>query len=149
MIIRFFVPGEPIPQPRPKIRLIGGHGQAYVERKHPIHAYRRRVADAAKAAGIRPGKSPLEVRIVLLFVRPKSHVGAKGQVLNGKPEVPPDDIDNFLKAILDAMQKDDDDVPIMGNDSRVAYASVRKRYGDRMGTIIEVTEIQAQAKGVA
>jgi Holliday junction resolvase RusA-like endonuclease len=144
-MLTFFVPGKPIPQPRPKVTIKGGFGCAYVERKHPIHAYRRRVADAAKAAGLRPDVTPLEVRIIIMFVRPKSHLGARGQVRKGKPVVPPDDVDNFAKAILDAMQKDEHDNPIMGNDSRVAALRIRKRYSDRAGTIIEVSEMKEVA----
>lgn len=103
-MIRFTVPGDPVPQPRPRVSTRGGFARAYVPAKHPVHAYRQAVALAAKAAGLRPQRSPIMVTISCDFVRPKSHTTSRGTVKPSAPLLPRADCDNLAKAVLDALE---------------------------------------------
>jgi len=61
--ITFSVPGEPVPQPRPRVSTRGGFARAYVPAKHPVHAYRHSLAAAARDAGVTQTDEPLSVVI--------------------------------------------------------------------------------------
>jgi Holliday junction resolvase RusA-like endonuclease len=52
MTVTFTVPGDPVPQPRPRVSTAGGFARAYVPKGHAIHGYRQAVAIAARAAGL-------------------------------------------------------------------------------------------------
>lgn len=52
MSITFTVPGDPVPQPRPRISTAGGFARAYVPEAHPAHAYRQAVASELGRSGI-------------------------------------------------------------------------------------------------
>ena len=135
MAITFTVPGEPVPQPRPKISTIGGRGRAYVPAKHPIHAYRQAVALLAKAAGATPtDAAPLTLEIELVMVRPKSHYKASGE-LNPRTalKVPPGDCSNYQKGIEDALNG-----IAWVDDVQVARTVVEKTYGKEARTTVRI-----------
>ena len=120
----FTIPGEPVPQPRPRVSTVGGFARAYVPAKHPIHGYRERVAQAAVNAGIRSYKGgPVVAELEFWFLRPASHLNKAGQV---KPKfvdaIPPGDIDNLEKSVLDGLGD------LIGNDKRVVAVKKSKRY---------------------
>ena len=102
-MISFTVPGEPVPQPRPRVSTRGGFARAYVPAKHPVHAYRQAVALAAKLAGLGTITEPIQVCVVSVFERPKSHTTGRGVVKATAPQVPRPDVDNIAKAVLDAL----------------------------------------------
>lgn len=120
----FRVPGDPIPQPRPKVSTFGGHARAYVDKKHPIHVYRQATALAARAAKI-PLSVDGDVRIELEFVfqRPKSHHTKRGALSSTALPRPQPDTDNLYKGVADSLigvaYKDD---------SQVVSHSATKRY---------------------
>jgi Holliday junction resolvase RusA-like endonuclease len=132
MSITFSVDGEPVPQPRPRISTRGGFGRAYVEAKHPIHAYRKALQLAAVDAGLRPTTATVEVVIDAVFVRPKSHANKKG-LKPTAPEAPLPDVDNVAKAVLDAIG------PVLGNDKQVRRLVIEKSYGTEARTTVRVT----------
>ncbi len=132
MSITFSVDGEPVPQPRVKITTRGKFAHAYVEARHPIHAYRKAIQLAAVDAGLRACTGTVEVVIDAVFVRPRSHLNKKGL----KPTAPPaplPDVDNVAKAVLDAIG------PIIGNDKQVKRLVIEKRYGTEARTTVRVT----------
>lgn len=136
MAIAFVVPGEPVPQPRPKISTVGGRGRAYVPSSHPIHAYRQAVALMAKAAGATPTKdAPLTLQIFLEFVRPKSHYRANGE-LNPRTalKVPPGDCSNYQKGIEDALNG-----IAWVDDVQVGKTIVEKTYSVEARTTVRIT----------
>lgn len=132
MSVTFSVPGEPVPQPRPKISTRGGFGRAYVPGQHPIHAYRQAVQLAAIDAGLRKTAGTVEVVIDAVFSRPKSHLTKKG-VKASAPQLPRPDVDNLAKGILDSIG------PILGDDTQVRRLVVEKSYGTEARTTVRVS----------
>jgi Holliday junction resolvase RusA-like endonuclease len=123
-VITFTVPGEPVPQPRARVSTRGGFARAYVPAKHPVHAYRQAVAIAAKMAGLGTITEPIQVCVVSVFQRPKSHVTARGVVVKATaPRLPRPDVDNLAKAVLDALGD-------FFDDTLVESLQVSKSYGD-------------------
>ncbi len=131
MSITFWVPGEPVPQPRPRVSTRGGFARAYVPAKHPVHAYRQSLAAAARAAGLSDTGEPLNVVIDAVFVRPKSHVRKSG-VKPDAPKLPRPDVDNIAKACLDALQD------VIGDDTCVARLVIEKSYGTEARTTVRI-----------
>jgi Holliday junction resolvase RusA-like endonuclease len=132
MAITFTVPGDPVPQPRPRVSTRGGFARAYVPSKHPVHDFRCAIASAAADAGLTPTGEPLNVVIDAVFVRPQSHL-CKAGVKATAPRLPRPDVDNIAKAVLDALQD------VMGDDSLVARLVVEKSYGTEARTTVRVS----------
>jgi Holliday junction resolvase RusA-like endonuclease len=130
-VITFTVQGEPVPQPRPRVSTRGGFARAYVPAKHPVHAYRQKIAAEATKAGLEPQSEPVEVIVEAVFVRPKSHMTKKG-VKPTAPKLPRPDVDNIAKAILDSLQD------VMGDDTNVRLLTVGKAYGNESRTTVSV-----------
>jgi Holliday junction resolvase RusA-like endonuclease len=131
MAITFSVPGDPVPQPRPRVSTRGGFARAYVPAKHPVHAYRTSIAAAAHDAGLINTGEPISVIIDAVFQRPKSHMTKKG-VKPTAPRLPRPDVDNLGKAVLDALQD------VIGDDTHVARLVVEKSWGDEARTTVRV-----------
>lgn len=132
MTVTFSVPGDPVPQPRPRVSTRGGFARAYVPAKHPVHAYREAIATAASAAGLTDTGLPMSVVIDAVFVRPKSHLTKSG-VKPSAPALPRPDVDNLGKAVLDALQD------VMGDDTLVARLVVEKSWGTEGRTTVRIT----------
>jgi len=132
MAITFSVPGDPVPQPRPRVSTAGGFARAYVPKDHPIHAYRQAVAVAARAAGVVEADGPVSVIIDAVFARPKSHLNKSG-VKPTAPALPRPDVDNLGKAVLDALQD------VMGDDTNVSRLLVEKSWGTEGRTTVRIT----------
>ena len=132
MAITFTVPGDPVPQPRPRVSTRGGFARAYVPSTHPVHDYRASLASAARDAGLGTTGEPLNVVIDAVFVRPKSHLRKSG-VKPDAPVLPRPDVDNIAKAVLDALQD------VMGDDWLVARLVVEKSYGTEARTTVRIS----------
>jgi Holliday junction resolvase RusA-like endonuclease len=134
--MKIFIPGEPIAQPRVKVSTRGGFARAYVDAKHPIHAYKQAIRLAYVNAGGELLDGPVEVRIACRFERPKGHSKKRRQQREPKTTKP--DLDNVGKAILDALNE-----IAYNDDGQVYRLTVEKWYVgpyDLIGTIIEVTQ---------
>lgn len=132
MSITFSIPGDPVPQPRPRVSTAGGFARAYVPKQHPVHAYRQAVAAAARAAGLTETGGPLNVVIDAVFGRPKSHMNKSG-VKADAPTLPRPDVDNIGKAVLDALQD------VIGDDTNVSRLVVEKSYGPEARTTVRIS----------
>lgn len=121
----FRIPGDPIPQPRPKVSTHGGFARAYVDKGHPIHVYRQAAALAARAA-----KVPLStngdviMEIEFVFERPASHRTKRGALSSTALPRPKPDCDNLTKGVQDALNG-----VAYADDSQVVRLSATKRYG--------------------
>ena len=132
MAITFNVPGDPVPQPRPRVSTAGGFARPYVPKQHPVHTYRQAVAAAARAAGLTETGEPLNVVIDAVFGRPKSHM-TKAGVKPTAPTLPRPDVDNIGKAVLDALQD------VIGDDTNVSRLVVEKSYGQEARTTVRIS----------
>jgi Holliday junction resolvase RusA-like endonuclease len=132
LAVTFTIPGEPVPQPRPRVSTRGGFARAYVPKEHPVHAYRKAIAEAADEAGLVAQDEPLNVVIDAVFARPKSHLTKTG-VKPTAPRLPRPDVDNIAKAVLDALQD------VMGDDTNVARLVVEKSYGQEARTTVRIS----------
>ena len=130
--VTFVVPGTPVAQPRPRVTVKGSYGRAYVPSKHPVHAWRERIALCATAArhpewplvkGV-----PLWLTIRFIFTRPQS-------VEREYHTITPD-IDNLAKAVLDAMSGSEG--AAMVSDAAVVGLNVHKKYGLKASAEVEV-----------
>jgi Holliday junction resolvase RusA-like endonuclease len=132
MSITFSIPGNPVPQPRTKVCVRNNKPHGYVEKKHPIHAYRQAVALAARAAGVRQATGPVSIIIDAVFARPKSHMNKSG-VKPKAPALPRPDVDNISKGVLDALKS------VMGDDTNVGRLLVEKSWGTEGRTTVRIT----------
>lgn len=128
----FTVSGDPVPQPRPRVSTQGGFARAYVPAKHPVHAYRQAVGAAAWAAGLTATDKPVQVCIVAVFKRPKSHLTSSGLLRATARILPRPDVDNIAKAVLDALVD-------FFDDTLVESLQVSKSYGDVAETKVVIT----------
>lgn len=134
MAITFQVPGDPVPQPRPRITTRGNHGHAYTPKSHPIHAYRQAIAAAALAAGATPtDAAPLTLIVDLVFARPKSHFRKAG-LKPDAPRLPRPDCSNCLKGIEDALNG-----VAWVDDSQLGRVVIEKTYGEQPSTTVRIT----------
>lgn len=118
------IPGQPVPQPRPRVSTRGGFGRAYTPKGHAIHAYRQAITLMAKQQRKVTGAVELEVEAV--FARPPSH----WRNHDLRPDAPPwprADGDNLLKGIADAIT----DSGLWADDDAVVSWSIRKRWAAR------------------
>jgi Holliday junction resolvase RusA-like endonuclease len=119
-MVSFVVPGNPVPQPRPRVSMRGGFARAYVPADHPVHAFRQAVQLAAAGAGLRQVSTPVRVVIGCVFERPQSHHTSRG-LKPGVPMLPRPDVDNLAKAVLDALGGFFDDTLVEGLTVAKAY----------------------------
>jgi len=133
MAITFSVPGDPVPQPRPRVSTRGGFARAYVPKTHAVHAYRAAIAEAARAAGAGVHGEPVNVVIDFVAQRPKSHLRKSG-VKQDAPKLPRFDLDNAAKACLDALNG-----VAWEDDSQVARLVVEKSYGTEARTTVRIS----------
>lgn len=132
------VPGNPVPQPRQRFKVIRGFAKAYKESKHKIHAYRHAIVLAAKAASIKRIDGLAMLHVDAVFERPKSH-WRKHDLKPDAPMAPNGDGDNILKGIADALT----DAGVWPNDKLVIDWRIQKRFGarnERGRTVITVGE---------
>lgn len=130
--ITFSVSGKPVPQPRARVLRCG---RSYTP-DNGIVGYRRAIALAAKLAGATPTEAaPLTLVVDLVFVRPKSHYLANGQ-LNPRTAllVPPGDCSNFLKGIEDCLNG-----VAWNDDVQLGRVIIEKTYGPEARTTVRIT----------
>jgi len=131
MAITFSVAGKPVPQPRAQVLRCG---RSYTP-DNGIVAYRKAIASAAIQAGATPtDEAPLTLIIDLVFVRPKSHFKASGE-LNPRTalKVPPGDCSNYQKGIEDALNG-----VAWIDDVQVGKVVTEKSYGTEARTTVRI-----------
>lgn len=136
------IPGQPVPQPRPRISTRGGFGRAYVPKKHPIYAYRQAIVLMAQSLRTKPWDGPFVCDIEAVFARPASH-WTKAGLRSGAPPHPIPDWDNLAKGVQDAIT---DAGTVWFDDTQVVDGRCRKRYGERSEaprTIVRIRRAEA------
>ncbi|NUF99164.1 RusA family crossover junction endodeoxyribonuclease [Lactobacillus mellis] len=128
----------PQPQPRPRITVRGKYAHAYEPKS--ITEYKRLVAGKYRSEHKQQLPLTGALSVDVRFYRPvqKSISKAERQrrlLGQSLPTVKPD-IDNYVKAILDALNG-----LAFKDDSQIAVLYARKIYSDKPRTEIEITEI--------
>lgn len=122
------VPGQPVPQPRHKVAVRRGTPHAYIEAKHPIHAYRAAIQLIASAAKWPKDEAPYVVLVECIFARPPSH-WRKAGLASSAPLFPPKcDWDNLGKGVCDAIQGS---ASFWIDDEQIVDGRTTKRYASR------------------
>ncbi len=129
MIIQIW--GTPVAQPRHRVCIRGNHPHAYIPEKHKIHGWKAWIAENC-GIGMedkKPMTVPISVNLQFTLPRPKS-LPKKIIHHTKKP-----DIDNLIKAVLDAMNG-----IIYKDDSQICELGAIKIYGENLGVIISIGE---------
>ena len=131
--IRAFVRGNPIAQPRPRITVRGRHGVAYVPRGHAIHEWRAAIREEMERCVSESGQA-FPIRGVSLHVMMAFHLRKPKSNRKRLPISRPD-LDNLAKAVLDAGNG-----VIWSDDSQVTTVVMNKRWHDKPGVWLEISE---------
>ena len=121
---RFWVAGDPKPQPRARATVRGRHARMY----NPSTAdeWKAAVKSMANYAGlgIEPIVGPISLELEFRFKRPVSHLTKKGELAAGAPRlhIKRPDADNLAKAVMDALT----DIGVWRDDSQVMRLKVSK-----------------------
>lgn len=101
--VSFFVSGNPVPQPRPRFTIRNGISFAYTPKSSPINAWKQTILiQARQQSKIDCGSLFCELLFVLK--RPKYHFKKNILIANSPFEhSTKPDIDNLVKAVLDAL----------------------------------------------
>lgn len=136
--IKLVINKAPQPQPRPRVTVRGRYVHAYENKQ--ITMYKRMVAAVYKSKfkTTKPTDKALAVNVI--FYRPIQNAISKTERkrrLTGEslPVVKPD-IDNYVKAILDALNG-----VAFKDDSQIIALNAKKLYSDKPRTEIEITEM--------
>jgi Holliday junction resolvase RusA-like endonuclease len=113
---------EPVAQPRHRVTSIGGRARTYLPVKHPVHEYKRRIAEAVKDWPKYGKGIPLSLELWFWLSMPASWSKRKQAANLWKPHAQKPDIDNLTKAVMDAMSG------CWQDDCQVADLTVRKRW---------------------
>lgn len=148
--VSFVVPGDPVPQPRPRV-CRRGHGIATFTPDNGILAYRQAVALCAIAAGARATTAaPLEFRVEFVFQRPPSHFhtskARRGELKETARPLPRCDSSNCLKGLEDALNG-----IAYVDDSQIGRHIIERRYarrGEAPCTSVTITEETNDAQAV-
>ena len=101
----FFVVGEAIPQPRPRVTVRCGFGTAYVPKGHKIHQWRASVEKECRRAIRETITGPVALCMEIRIERPAGHFTTRGELSAAGKRItePGGDWDNLGKAIQDAI----------------------------------------------
>lgn len=138
MIVTLTIPGDPVPQPRPRtMSSVVRSRTISAPADHRIHGWKLlaqlTMNRAMASQRLRPMTGAVAVEIALVFTRP---------VRSAHPWPSSGDVDNYAKAALDAANK-----IIWCDDSQVVDLRVTKRYagrGETAATHMTVTTVEVR-----
>lgn len=136
---RLEVPLAPVPASRPRV----ARGRAFYSGRYADYLPAARSAVAS--LGLAPVDYPCQIRAAFLVPRPKSHYGTgrnSARLRAGKPAYPPGDLDNFVKALLDALQP-----AALADDSLVVALEAVKVWDSRGVTVLQMRPAPTMGAG--
>lgn len=150
--ITFFVPGEPVPAPRPRGRIVNlPSGKPFIHIYTPAddEKWKKRIARHSWEAVGRKLSGPVRVDIEFLMPRPQDHFGTGRNAAILKDSAPHwhtirPDRDNLDKPVLDALKN----TKVFSDDCCVCDGRIQKRYprpGEEPGALITITPLDTQA----
>lgn len=122
MIVRVEIPGEPVGQGRPRAAVINGHARIYSPKTSGD--WRGRAAVFMRQACPEPVQGPVRVDVTAVFGLPASKHRKRSPEVNQTPCTKRPDIDNVVKAVLDAGNG-----ILWGDDAQVWKLDITKVYG--------------------
>lgn len=130
--INFFVPGNPVPQGRPKFARIGNAVRCYDQKKSS--EWKQFIALRAAACGVKPfdKSKALLLNVCFILSRPASVSEKKRPHPTCKP-----DLDNLIKATKDGLKG-----IAWHDDSQVVTIVAKKQYGNQPGISILIDEVE-------
>ena len=128
--IALFIPGNPVPQGRPKFARQGNFVRCYDPKKSS--EWKQFISLRAASENVQPFSqgTALEISAVFYLTRPVSVSVKKRPYPTSKP-----DLDNLIKALKDGLKG-----ITWHDDSQVVKISAVKQYSDKPGIYIEVVE---------
>jgi Holliday junction resolvase RusA-like endonuclease len=140
-VASFWVPGEPVPQPRPKARAMkmGSKWTAQVYNPKSADGWKQLVSCYGAGRIAHPLDEPCRVEVAFYCPRIKGLM-RKRDPDGPVPNMTRPDVDNYAKAVIDAMQ----DSGWFVDDSRIVELVATKLYhakGGKPGAMIEVSVI--------
>lgn len=138
-MIRFFAPGDPRGQPRPRAFAMGG--KARVFDPGTAEGWKSAVAVAARSEIVTKMEGPIRVELGFVIRRPKGHYRTGKHSATLRPDAPmrhtsKPDADNLAKAVLDALTT----LGAWLDDSQVCVLLVTKNYGSDPGVHVQIEE---------
>jgi len=141
----FTVPDIPRPKDRPRARIVrprfkpesvSFYNTKEVERAEDN--IRSRASIAMMGQGVEKFTTAISVAITFFVPIPKSFSGVRRGKANGNEILPvtKPDLDNYVKLVMDAMNK-----VVYQDDNLVVDISAKKRYSDNPGTVVSIEEI--------
>lgn len=114
--------GTPIAQPRARATVFAGHARLYTP-KHAVSEFKAAIRQEAGGMFSEPLSGPIGVSVECVFPRPKSMVW-KTRPMPRAHHLKKPDVDNVLKAILDALKS-----IAWRDDTQVVVCSITKCIG--------------------
>jgi Holliday junction resolvase RusA-like endonuclease len=138
LIVEFVLPGKPVPKGRPRITSIGVKPRAYTPAATRKYEDEIRLVAGFAMRDHDPIPGPVAVEITARVPIPKSMSKKKrAEIAEGdRLPVTKPDVDNYIKAALDAMNG-----VVFEDDNQVTDLSVSKRYSDTPELAVRVTSI--------
>jgi len=124
-MVRLVVPGPAVPLARARVT---GRGTYLPARSRE---FRERCRAVWLEAGRPHLEGPVQLSLLFVFERPRSHLRRDGSVRPGTTPLPRGDVDNLAKAVLDALAG-----CLFGDDRLVASLVAVKRWGGESMTIV-------------
>ena len=124
-MIKFTIPGHPVPQGRPRFyrrgRFVGTYDPA------ESASFKNRVALFAKQAGIEPLAGPVSIAVTFYLRRPKRMMGKKWLDMP-EPCAKRPDADNLFKAVTDGLSG----IAYL-DDGQICIVVIEKKYHEKTG----------------
>lgn len=131
MTICFFVPGRPVPKGRPRVTRYGTYTpKSTVEFESRVSTVWR-----LKSGECFPPKVPLQAVVAVHFEIPKSESKKRKAAMVGTPHVSRGDLDNVVKAVLDALNG-----KAFPDDAAICKIIAEKDYQPEPGVEVLITE---------
>lgn len=130
--VSLFVPGVPVPQPRPSVALRGTVPVAYYrDPKKKLKIWKTNIQVEAEVHPCWPKDVSLSLQLAFYMPRPKADFNAKGEVKDRAPKwhTKKPDVDNLVKAVQDALEG-----ILWENDSQISILVAKKLWDDTGNT---------------